>query len=78
MSTEATQTTTTVTLAVEGMNCGSCIRHVGEALVSNFDLVDHAVDLAGKKVTVTFEPGAATPDAIAKVLDEAGYPARAL
>lgn len=76
MSTDVRQAPTTVTLAVEGINCGSCVRHVSDALVSNFDLVDHAVDLAGKKVTVTFGPGAATPEAIAKVLDEAGYPAR--
>lgn len=76
MSTETTPSPTTVTLAVEGMSCGSCDRHVGEALTSNFALVEHAVDLAGKKVTVTFDPQAATPEAIVKVLDEAGYPAR--
>lgn len=78
MSTEATQTPTTVTLAVDGMNCKSCVRHVDEALKENFTLVDQRIDLAGKKVTVTFHPQVASSEAIAKVLGEAGYPTRAV
>lgn len=78
MSHQTPQTPITVTLAVEGMNCQSCVRHIDEALKENFTLISHTVDLEGDRVTVTFAPQAASTEAIAKVLDEAGYPARVL
>jgi copper chaperone CopZ len=73
MTREITPPTTTVTFAVEGMNCNSCVHHVEEALNENFKSVDHQIDLAGKKLMVTFQDGI-TPEAIAKVMGEAGYP----
>lgn len=78
MNSEAPPRTSTVTLTVEGMNCGSCVRHIGEALEANLTLIDQAVDLVGKKVTVTFDSQATSLTAIVKVLDEAGYPAQLL
>ena len=69
---------TTVTFAVEDMTCGNCVRHVGEAITDLVPGAKHDIDLAGKKVTVTFDPQAITSDAIAQALDEAGYPARAI
>jgi copper chaperone CopZ len=74
MSTEAT----TVTFAVEDMTCGNCVKHVGEAIAEHAAGAKHDVDLAAKRVTVTFDPQATTPAAIAQALDEAGYPARVL
>ena len=64
----------TVTFAVEGMTCRSCVRHIGEALTENFDQLSHEVDFANKKLTVSFEPESASEAAIATVLSEAGYP----
>lgn len=76
MSQETNQYANTVTFAVEGMTCGSCARHVGEALTENFDQLSHEVDLANKRLTVSFEPGTASEEAIAKVMNEAGYPVK--
>jgi copper chaperone CopZ len=78
MTNQATQNPITVTLAVEGMNCQSCVRHIDEALKENFKLINQAIDLDADRVTVTFDAQATSAEAIAKVLDEAGYPARAL
>lgn len=50
---ERTMASETVTLAVQGMNCRSCVAHVSEAL-EDLDGVEKArVDLAEAKVTVT-------------------------
>jgi copper chaperone CopZ len=67
------QIPTTVTFAVEGMTCKSCVRHVDELLKENFDLLDHQIDLPGKKLTVTVDQ-VVSPEAIAKAMQEAGYP----
>jgi copper chaperone CopZ len=78
MTNQATQNPITVTLAVEGMNCQSCVRHIDEALNAHFKLINQTIDLDADRVTVTFDAQATSAEAIAKVLDEAGYPARAL
>ncbi|MNS23316.1 copper exporting ATPase [compost metagenome] len=70
----ATQSLSTVTFSVEGMTCGNCVRHVNEALQENLTLVDHQVDLAGAKLTATFDPAVTTIEAIAETMNEAGYP----
>jgi copper chaperone CopZ len=66
----------TITFAVHGMNCGSCVRHIEEAIQGSFPTATTHVDLAAKQVTVIFEHSAASGDAIAKVLEAEGYPAR--
>jgi copper chaperone CopZ len=66
---------TTITFAVPDMTCGNCVKHVGEAIAAHAPAATHDVDLAAKRVTVTFEPGTTTPAALAEALDEAGYPA---
>lgn len=78
MTNQATQNPITVTLAVEGMNCQSCVRHIDEALKEHFKLIDQTIDLDADRVTVTFDAQTTSAEAIAKVLDGAGYPARAL
>lgn len=78
MSNTATLSPITVTLAVEGMNCQSCVRHVGEALKHHVAPLDLAIDLAGKQLTVRFDPATTSLMAIAQVLDEAGYPTRVI
>lgn len=66
--------TTTLTFAVGGMNCRSCVRHIGEALAERFAGLEHAIDLERKTLTVSFSPEAASEAAIAETLAEAGYP----
>lgn len=74
----ASQYSNTVTFAVADMTCGSCVKHVREALDENFDQLSHEIDLANKKLTVSFEPTSVSEEAIARVLGEAGYPATKL
>lgn len=78
MSDPATQAPASVTFAVQGMNCKSCVRHIDEAIREQFPAATPSIDLATKQVTVAYDPQTATTEAIAKVLDEAGYPAQAV
>lgn len=64
----------TATFAVQGMTCGSCVRHINEALGKRFEQLDYEVDLANKTLVVSFVPGAVTEEAIAQVMNDEGYP----
>jgi Cu+-exporting ATPase len=64
----------TVTFAVEGMSCGNCVRHIGNALQEAFGELEHQVDLGAHRMTVTFDPAKQSVEAIAAVMDEEGYP----
>lgn len=78
MTQPATQQPNTVTFGVDGMNCGSCVRHIGEALSEHVQVLEQDIDLAAKTVTVTFDPAVTSTDAIVKVLADEGYTARPL
>lgn len=71
-------TLTTVTFAVQGMRCGSCVRHIDQAIRGRFPTATAQVDLAAKQVAVTFDPATASGEAIAETLEAEGYPARPL
>lgn len=63
----------TVSLNVEGMSCGHCKASVEKA-VSALDGVSKVdVDLAGKKVNITYAPGKVNPDAFKKAITGQGY-----
>jgi Cu+-exporting ATPase len=64
-------------LAVEGMSCGNCARHVTEALQSLPGVHGAIVSLEGKRASVQWAPG--TTENIPALLDavrKAGYQAR--
>lgn len=61
-------------LAVEGMTCGNCARHVTEALQSVSGVDSAMVNLEAHQATVRWKSGAATDDSdLLKALEEAGY-----
>lgn len=63
----------TRTYVIEGMSCGHC-RAAVESEVGALDGVSEAVvDLDAGTLTVR---GTATPDAVARAVDEAGYAVR--
>ncbi|QIB50299.1 heavy-metal-associated domain-containing protein [Pseudomonas sp. OIL-1] len=62
----------TVFLQVEGMNCGSCVKHVTKALNEVPGVNDVAVDLDAGRATVE---GSADSSALTAALKDAGYPA---
>jgi Cu+-exporting ATPase len=63
----------TLTLAVEGMTCASCVARV-EKVLNKVDGVENTtVNLATEKATIKFNPSVATQEQLAKVVEEAGY-----
>lgn len=68
-------TAETITLKVAGMTCGSCERHIRKELDRVSGYRDAKVDLAGGRVEVSYEPGAATPEQLVGAVIRAGYPA---
>lgn len=65
----------TIDLEVEGMSCGSCIKHVKEALQSLPGIGEINVDLNSGHVLVSSERQQ-SGDAMILALDAAGYPAK--
>ncbi len=65
--------TRTVTLAVEGMTCGSCRRHVESALERVPGVKEAAVDLAHGTATVDYDPTEVAPAALTEAVRDAGY-----
>ncbi|ABM39793.1 heavy-metal-associated domain-containing protein [Polaromonas naphthalenivorans] len=65
----------TIDLQVEGMSCGSCVKHVTQALQSLPGVGGVEVDLASGRVRVSGElaPGG---DSLMTALTAAGYPAK--
>ena len=65
---------TTIDLQVQGMTCGSCVRHVNQALTPVAGVNRVEVDLNTGLVRVE---GNADSTALITALDDAGYPAQA-
>jgi Cu+-exporting ATPase len=59
---------------VEKMSCSKCAGRVTKAIQSAQAAAEVNIDLASGKVEV--EPSPADPAAIARIITEAGYPAR--
>ena len=66
----------TIDLQVEGMSCGSCVKHVTQALQSLPGVGGVEVDLTSGRVRVSGElaPGG---DSLLMALTEEGYPSEA-
>ncbi len=64
--------TTTKTLALDGMSCGHCVARVQKALASVPGVTVESVKVGS--ATIAFDGGDATLDAIGAALDDAGYP----
>jgi copper chaperone CopZ len=73
MSTTTTQET--ITLAVSGMTCGNCRRHVEEALSGVPGVRAAQVDLAAGRATVALDADAPATDRLVDAIRDAGYDA---
>ena len=62
-------------LQVEGMSCGSCVKHINAALQPLAGVGEVTVDLTSGRVKVT---GDTQSDVLLSALKEAGYPASVL
>jgi copper chaperone CopZ len=65
----------TLDLSITGMTCGSCVRHVSEALHSVDGVAEARVDLQSGRATVAYDPASATAERMVAAVEEAGYPA---
>ena len=70
-------TSPSVEFHVPDMTCGSCVRHVKDALEAAFGAIEHQIDLPGKRVTVKLASDV-TQGQVASILEAAGYTATAV
>ncbi len=68
------ETEVTTTFEVTEMSCGNCVKHVTKAIKTMEPAAEVQVDLATSKVDVT--PSPENPEALAKAITDAGYPAK--
>lgn len=61
------------TLNVEGMSCGHCKAAVEKAVTALDGVFKVDVDLAGKKVSVTYNPEKVNEDTFKKAITGQGY-----
>ncbi|MCH7321991.1 copper chaperone CopZ [Solibacillus sp. MA9] len=62
-----------VTLNVQGMSCGHCVKAVETSVGALAGVQEVKVDLADAKVTVAFDESSVTVDQIKETIDEQGY-----
>lgn len=65
-----------VTLKVDGMSCGHCVGRVQKALDATPGVIEAKIDLGSATALIRFS-GETDEDSLAKVVTEAGYPAKA-
>jgi len=64
---------TTVDLGVVGMTCAACVRRVEKAALGVPGVREAHVNLVTSRATVTFDPAAASLDAVENAIAKAGY-----
>jgi copper chaperone CopZ len=64
-----------VTLTIDGMSCGGCVKHVSAALNALPGVRVDRVSVGSAEVQV--DPAASSVDAVVSALAASGYPARA-
>jgi copper chaperone CopZ len=64
----------TVRLEIEGMSCNHCVQRVTKTLDALPGVRVKTVAIGSAEVEV--EPGAASPEHIARAIDDIGFPAR--
>ncbi|HLL88907.1 MAG TPA: heavy metal translocating P-type ATPase, partial [Tepidisphaeraceae bacterium] len=78
-NTPATATSTSdaceIGLSVNGMNCASCVAHVEKSIAAVPGVKAVSVSLSRSRASVTYDPNAVDPTAIAAASTDAGYPA---
>ncbi len=62
-----------VTLNVEGMSCGHCVKAVEGSVGALNGVSSVKVDLDNKKVDIEFNEAQVTIDAIKETIDDQGY-----
>lgn len=64
---------TNVTIPVAGRSCGSCVRHIKEALGQKPGVKAVDVNLGRGKVTVSYSPASTDVEGIVQAIGKSGY-----
>ena len=65
----------TITLNVQGMTCGGCVKSVTRVLSETAGVVQVDVNLANATAVVQFDPNATNVAALIEVVEDAGFDA---
>ncbi len=71
--TEQSDTRRKLELPIEGMNCGACVNHVGQALSDVDGVANAQVNLTTEKATVELADGDVSLATLRQAVQEAGY-----
>jgi Cu+-exporting ATPase len=75
-ATDLSDTTTTVTLPVEGMTCAACQANVQRALNTTPGVQNASVNLMLHEAVITFDSRVTNPPALVESINETGYTSR--
>jgi Cu+-exporting ATPase len=70
--------TATATYEVTGMSCGSCVAALEGGLLKQSGITAATANFLTGSLTVTFDQGLTSAEAVAEAADDLGYPARLL
>lgn len=62
-----------VTLNVQGMSCGKCVKAVEESVGAVTGVTEVAVNLQDAQVAITFDEAAVTVEDLKETIEEQGY-----
>lgn len=68
-----TATFNEITFPVQGMSCGSCVRHIKAVLEGTPGVKTVEVNLAAGEVSVSYNSQTTTPVVIAEAIRKSGY-----
>ncbi|NEN75977.1 heavy-metal-associated domain-containing protein [Pelistega sp. NLN82] len=63
----------TVTLHIEGMTCGGCVKSVTRVLTEQAGVQKAEVSLENKQAVITFDESAVSVSQLKEVIEDAGY-----
>ncbi len=63
-------------LQITGMNCASCVAKIERTLQASPGVLEASVNLANQSASVTYVEGATTPQALAQITTQLGFPAQ--
>ena len=66
---------TTTEISISGMSCGSCVRHVTDALRGVPGVTEARVELQAGRAVVVHDPASTVPESLLQAVEEAGYAA---
>jgi copper chaperone len=62
-----------VTIRVEGMSCGGCVRNVTGVLKALPGVIDAEVSLDSAQARVSYDPAAVSVEQMREAIEEAGF-----